>query len=86
MRTMVELGNSNCGSRLNAMTRHLQAQPLVRHVQLHASTGCLVVDHDLGDPAALITGIRHHLRGWELADNGERVLVDLDIHDEQGCR
>jgi hypothetical protein len=46
----------------------------------------LVVEHDHDDPAALIAEIHDDLRGWEQADNGERVMVDLDVHEESQCR
>ena len=85
MRTVVRLGNSNCGWCLRAMMEHLNAQPLVRKVKLNATAGCLVVDHDLGNPAALIADIRPEARGWELAGNGEKVMVELDVHEESQC-
>ena len=86
MRTVVELANSNCIWCLNAMAEEVRARPLVRHVQLSASAGCLVVDHEHDDPGALVAGIQHELRGWELADNGEAVMVDLAVHEESECR
>ena len=55
-------------------------------MHLNASAGCLVVDHEHDDPGALIAGIQHDLRGWELAGNGERVMVDLAVHEESQCR
>jgi hypothetical protein len=64
----------------------LRARPLVRHVHLNASAGCLVVDHEYDDPGALIALIQHDLRGWELAGNGEAVMVDLAVHEESQCR
>jgi hypothetical protein len=86
VRTIIQLGSSNCGWCLNAMADQLRARPLVGNVHLNASTGCLVVDHEHDDPAALIAGIQHDLRGWELAENGEAVMVDLDVHEESQCR
>jgi ribosomal protein S18 acetylase RimI-like enzyme len=64
---------------------HLRAQPLVREVRLNATAACLVVDHDLDNPAALIADIRPEMRGWELAENGEIVMVELDVHEESQC-
>ena len=85
MRTVVELANSNCTWCRDAMIDHLNARPLVRQVHVNATTGCLVVDHDHDSPAALIEEIHDDLRGWELAGNGERVMVDLDVHEEAHC-
>lgn len=86
MRTVVQLVNGNCVWCLNAMVNQLRARPLVRHVHLNASAGCLVVDHEHDDPGALIALIQHDLRGWELAGNGEAVMVDLAVHEESQCR
>jgi hypothetical protein len=86
VQTIVQLANSNCIWCLNAMAHQLRARPLVRRVHLDASAGCLVVDHDHDDPGALVAGIEHDLRGWELAGNGEVVMVDLAVHEESRCR
>jgi len=86
MQTIVQLGNSNCGSCLNAMADHLRGQSLVRRVRLNQATGCLVVDHERADPSSLIAEIRGIVRGWELAGNGEVVIVELDVHEERECR
>lgn len=86
MRTVVQLANSNCTWCLNAMVDQLRARPLVRRVHLDASAGCLVVDHEHDDPGTLVAGIQHDLHGWELAENGEVVMVDLAIHEESQCR
>ena len=67
------------------MVAHLRARPLVRLVRLSRSTGYLVVDHDHDNVAALVTEISEDLRGWELADNGERVMVTLDVHEQGVC-
>jgi hypothetical protein len=85
MRTVVKLQNSNCVRCLDLMSTRLRARPLVSQVHVDASSGCLVVDHDHDDPAALIVQIHDDLRGWELADNGERVMVYLDVHQESEC-
>lgn len=68
------------------MVDQLRARPLVRRVHLAASAGCLVVDHEHDDPGALVAGIQHDLRGWELAGNGEVVMVDLAVHEDSQCR
>ncbi|MGH3849043.1 MAG: hypothetical protein ACRDRT_04960, partial [Pseudonocardiaceae bacterium] len=86
MRTVVQLANSNCPWCLSAMSDRLLARPLVRQVHVDSTAGCLVVDHDHDRPAELVAEIHDHLRGWELADNGEAVMVDLDVHEESDCR
>lgn len=85
MRTVVGLANSNCAFCLNLMSGRLAARPLVRSVHLDAAAGCLVVDHDHDDPEALVAQIHDDLRGWEVAENGERLMVDLGVHEESAC-
>ncbi len=67
------------------MVEQLRARPLVCHVHLNASEGCLIFDHEHDDPRALIARIQHDLHGWELADNGERVMVDLAVHEDHSA-
>ncbi len=44
-----------------------------------------MVDHDSDDPALLVAEIHRNLRGWEMADNGEAVMVDLGVHEVSAC-
>ena len=85
MRTVVELANSNCTWCRDAMIDHLMTRPLVRQVQVNSTTGCLVVDHDHDSPAALVAEVRDDLRGWVLAEDGEKVMVNLDAHEAADC-
>lgn len=85
MRTVVELGNSNCTLCRDAVIAHLMTRPLVTRVRPDSAAGCLVVEHDHDSPAALLAVIRDDLRGWKLADNGERVMVTLEVHEGTGC-
>jgi hypothetical protein len=85
MWTVVELGNSNCTLCRDAVIDHLITRPLVRQVHLNSTVGCLVVEHDHDSPAALLAVIQDDLRGWKLADNGERVMVKLEVHEGTGC-
>jgi hypothetical protein len=73
MRTVIELANSNCTWCRDAMIDHPITRPLVRQVLVDSTTGCLVVDHDHDSPAALIAEVRDDLRGWVLAEDGEKV-------------
>jgi hypothetical protein len=85
MRTVVELANSNCTWCRDAMIDHLMTRPLVRQVQVNSATGCLVVDHDHDIPEALVAEVRDDLRGWVLAEDGEKVMVSLDAHEAADC-
>lgn len=86
MKTIIGLANSNCSWCLNAMAERLADRPLVNAVHVNAAAGCLEVDHDHDDPEALVVQIHDDLRGWVTADNGEAVMVDLDVHEETACR
>lgn len=85
MRTAIELGNSNCSWCLNNMLDDLRRQVVVQAVRLDASAGCLLVDH-AGNRAALLARVHAMARGSEVADNGEPVMVDLDVPEEPRCR
>lgn len=67
------------------MIAHLRVRQLVRVLHVSSRGGCLVVDHDHDSAAALVAEIGDDLRGWELADNGERVMVTLDVHERGEC-
>ena len=86
MRTLVELSNSNCPWCLNALLEELAGRERVTAVHSDASRGCLVVEHEHDDPAALLTVVRHDMRAVALADNGERVMVSVDAHEADRCR
>lgn len=84
MRTLVELSNSNCPWCLNALVDQLRRNPSVDDVRSDAHSGCLVVDHHSIDPGALLGAIET-LRAWEVAGNGERVMVNVDAHPATRC-
>lgn len=86
MKTVIGLANSNCSFCLNAMAERLAERPLVNAVHVNASAGCLEVDHDHDDPEALVAKIHDDLRGCVTADNGEVVMVEIDVHEESLCR
>jgi hypothetical protein len=85
MHTIVELGNSNCPWCVNAMIERLRARPLVREVRSSMAAGCLEVEHGYKVEAELVARIHDDLRGWVNADNGEAVMVQLDVHPEGQC-
>ena len=43
------------------------------------------MDHDFEDANTPITDVRHYLHGWELASNGEVVMIDLDVREVSEC-
>ncbi|MDQ6837716.1 MAG: hypothetical protein M3137_05080 [Actinomycetota bacterium] len=81
----MELSNSNCTWCRDALVDQLRTRPLVQAVHVNSTAGCLVVDHDHDSPKALVADVHRVLRGWELADNGERVMVTLDVHEAAHC-
>ncbi len=84
VRTALDLGNSNCTWCLNNAVDDLRGREEVTGVVLDAGRGCLAVEHD-GGTAALVAVVRSVLRGSEQADNGEEVMVDLDVRERPGC-
>lgn len=84
-RTLIEFHGANCSWCLNNMISHLRSSEGVVAVRFQAGTGCIEVDHDAGDVAQLLSGMRADLRGWRQADNGERVMVDLGVHSSATC-
>ncbi len=85
MHTIVQLGDSNCPWCVNAMVERLRARPAVRAVRSSMADGCLEVDHDYHDESELVVGIHDDLRGWAMAENGEAVMVELNVHRESTC-
>lgn len=85
MRTLIELGNSNCPWCLNSMVDDLRASPHVFGVRSNAAYGCLEVDHDLDDPADVVVIIRDDLRGSIQASNGEVTMIELHPHPSAEC-
>jgi hypothetical protein len=60
---------------MNDVRDRLLADPQVHGVRLSATDHCWEVDHDYDD-ASIITGLlRQWLHAWEVADNGEVVMV-----------
>lgn len=84
-RTVIEFNNANCSWCLNNMISHLHSQAAVKSVRYEAGTGCIEVDHDAEDIAELMSGVKADLRGWRQGDNGERVMIDLDVHPSESC-
>lgn len=85
MHTVIDLGNSNCPTCLNAMVDDLRAHPQVASVHSNAAIGCLEVEHDFDDPAMIIVTIRDDLRGSVQASNGELGMFELQAHIGSRC-
>lgn len=59
--------------------------PLVHGVRMNAEAGCLEVDHDHDDVSALTGLLRQSLRGWEIAGNGETIMISATSEPSDGC-
>ena len=84
-RTLIEFNGANCSWCLNQTIAHLRSHGSVVSARVREGTGCIEVDHDAGDMDELLAGLHADLRGWHKADNGERVMVDLRVHEESQC-
>ncbi len=84
-RTLIEFSGANCSWCLNTTLVHLRSHQSVRSARVREGAGCVEVDHDAGDLDELLTGLNADLRGWQKADNGERVMVNLRVHEESQC-
>lgn len=86
MRTLIKVENANCTFCMNDVRDTLLARPLVRDVRTSVVAGCWEVDHDHDDVAAITGVLRQSLHGWEVADNGEIVMIATspDVADRCG--
>lgn len=84
-RTVIEFKGANCSWCLNNTLSHLRSHRSVLSAHVREGTGCIEVDHDAGDADELLGGVHADLRGWQSADNGERVMVDLHVHESSDC-
>lgn len=84
-RTVIEFHGANCTWCLNHTLAHLRAHDSVTSARLHAASGCIEVNHTASDIDDLLAGTQLRLRGWRQADNGERVMIDLDVHRAGSC-
>lgn len=53
----------------------LLARPLVNAIRSSAVAGCWEIDHDHDDLTAITELVRQSLHGWEVADNGEIIMI-----------
>jgi len=75
MRTLIRVDNANCTYCMNDVRDALLARPRVNAVRSSATAGCWEIDHDHEDLAAITNLIRQSLHGWEVADNGEMIMI-----------
>jgi hypothetical protein len=75
MRTLIQVDNANCTDCMTAVRDALLARPLVHAVRSSAVSGCWELDHDHDDLHAITDLVRQSLRGWEVADNGEVIMI-----------
>ncbi len=75
MRTLIRVDNANCTYCMNAVRDALLARPLVHAVRSSAVAGCWEIDHDHDDLDAITNLVRQSLHGWEIADNGEIIMI-----------
>jgi len=83
--TLIEFHGANCSWCLRNTIDHLRSFDSVVSARERMGTGCIEVDHDAADIDELLAGVQADLRGWEQADNGERVMVDLQVHEAAQC-
>lgn len=74
-----------CTYCMHDVRKALFARPLVHHVRMDSVAGCLQVDHDHDDPTVLTGLLRQSLRGWEIAGNGETIMISTTSKLSDGC-
>ena len=77
MRTEMRIDGANCPFCLVATVDALRAVPGVRTVGTSVAAGCLVIEHDDLDPAALGAVIADHLHGVSMS-GAEIVMVAVE--------
>ena len=75
MRTLVRVSGANCTYCMQDVRDELLVRPRVQEVNLWIHESCLEVVHDHDDAGAITNLLRRSLHGWEVADNGEIVMV-----------
>jgi hypothetical protein len=86
MQTLVRVEGANCPLCMNDARDRLLADPLVHEVRMHATAHCWEVDHDYDDTSVITDALRRWLHAWEVADNGEVVMVTTTPEPTEVCR
>ena len=82
---------ANCPLCLEATKERIQAEAGVSAVSSSMSGTCLKVDHHGMTRSRLLAILRDHLHGWDMALNGEQVMVTVtpevaELHCGHGTR
>lgn len=85
MRTLINVENANCTYCMNDVRDTLLARPLVHDVRTSVVAGCWEVGHDQDDVAAITDLLRQSLHGWEVADNGEIIMIATSPNASDRC-
>ena len=85
MKTVVRIENTNCTYCVDDVRKALLAFPLVHTVEMSATTGCLDVEHDYEEVSAIIGLLRDSPLNWDIADNGEIVMVAATCESSGQC-
>lgn len=82
---LIEFHGANCSWCLNNTLTHLRSHASVSSADLQPRTGCIELDYEADNFDELLKGVRADLHGWRQADNGERVMIDLNVHPSSMC-
>ena len=85
MKTVVRIENTNCTYCVDDARKVLLESPLVHSVEMNAATGCLDVEHDFEGVSALTGLLRDAALNWEVADNGEIVMIASTCESSGRC-
>lgn len=85
MRTLIRVDSANCVSCMNDARDALLARPLVQAVRSTVTAGCWEIEHDHDDLGEITSLIRGTLHGWEVADNGEIVMIATTLEVRDRC-
>lgn len=86
MRTLVQVGGANCTFCMQDVRAELLSRPRVQQVNLWTPESCLEVVHEHDDVTAITDFLRRSLHGWEVADNGEIVMVETTPESVDRCQ
>ncbi len=84
-RTLLQVGQANCGYCLDEVAAALLARPQVQGVHANAVSGYIAIDHADDDLAVLEDLIKHRLRGFGTASNGEIVMTPATTELSSTC-
>ena len=85
MKTSVRIENTNCTYCVDDARRVLLESPLVQIVEMNAATGCLDVEHGFEGVSAITGLLRDAALNWEVADNGEIVMIASTCESSGRC-